>query len=271
MQCRVAPSLGELEDTPENIWGTTPYTDKNSDCVFFGLYDLRDYIALYFHRGRSYILWAGSDIKNLKRGFVLNDGKLRYISKIPFARYLILKLIKKAENWVENGVEQQALLSLGILSKVCQSYLGKFPEISYKDGKNVYVSCGKGRQFEYGWGVVERIAPQLPDFTFHLYGDKWLSKYPNVIVHGRVSKKKMNEEIKDYQIGLRLNEFDGFSEILAKAILQGQHAVSRISYPLIPSFKNDEQLILILKHLGKPDPMVRDYYINNLNKFPWKS
>jgi hypothetical protein len=272
IQCRVAPSLGELEDTPQNIWGTLPYTNKKEPCVFFGLYDLRDYIALYLHKGKSYILWAGSDILNLKKGFVLNNGKLRWISKIPFVKRLIICLVKKSENWVENMVEKRTLNELGISTNICPSFLGNTDlPISYEEGKNVYVSCGKNRQFEYGWGIIERIAPKLPEFTFHLYGDKWLTKQPNVIVHGRVSKEQMNKEIKDFQIGLRLNEFDGFSEITAKAILQGHHAVTRVTYPLIPCFETESDLIEVLKTLkGKPDPYIREFYQRIINKYPWK-
>ena len=60
--CRWAPSLGELEDTAENVWGTKPYIwteHRKKSCVFFGLYDLRDYLALWMHEGKAWVLWAG--------------------------------------------------------------------------------------------------------------------------------------------------------------------------------------------------------------------
>ena len=44
--CKVASSLGELENTAEIAWGTKEYsflTDKYKPTVFFGLFDVRDY------------------------------------------------------------------------------------------------------------------------------------------------------------------------------------------------------------------------------------
>ncbi len=275
MQCRVAPSLGALEDTPENVWKTTKYTDRDKPCVFFGLYDLRDYIALFRHRGKAYILWAGSDIRNLVNGFIFNDGKLGWLSKVaPGFKKVLKKVLKDAEHWVENMVEEEALMKWGLKDiNVCPSYLGRIGPFMYYNAKvipDVYVSCGKERQVEYGFDVIERIADKV-DVTFHLYGDEWETKHKNVIVHGRVSKEKMNKEIQGMQCGLRLNKFDGFSEITAKSILWGQYPITRIPYRMIDSFNTDDELITLLNNLNMmtPNMIGRHYYVNTLNKFPW--
>lgn len=276
--CRWASSLGKLEGTALEAWGTLPYAG-HSDTVFFGLYDLRDYLALALHRGRRWVLWAGSDIKNLQNDFLLNDGKLKWLSKIlgnPFRRYFKRWLADAAEHWVENEMEAEALRAMGIpVAGVCPSFLGKIEDFEdcFRPNKrlNVYVSASEGRQEEYGFDVVERIAPLLPWMRFHLYGAEWQSVQENVIVHGRVPKAVMNEEIRDYQIGLRLNRFDGFSEILAKAVLMGHQALSAVPHPHIPSFNNDLELVITLNALSKiqhSNP-ARAWYRENLNRYPW--
>lgn len=283
-RCRVAPSLGALEGTHQEAWGTEEYVwwkHRKESCVFFGLYDLRDYLALWFHRGKKWVLWAGSDVRSLSQGFAFNDGKLKWLSKASrglLTRWIV-KVVSGAENWVENAWEGKELAKMGVSSRECPSYMGqidlpvRFKPVIPQGFCEVYSSASEGRQEEYGWATIESIAEFLPKHRFHLYGAKWKTKHPNVIVHGRVPKKQMNEEIGSYHIGLRLNETDGFSEILAKAVLSGQYAVGRVKHPYIPSYANEYELILVLKKLRKmrePNLQVREWYRLNLNSYPWK-
>jgi hypothetical protein len=277
IQCRWAPSLGELEGTAEEVWGTSPYKNRKDPTVFFGLYDLRDYLALNLHRGKRWILWAGSDIKNLQQGFLFNNGKLKKLSQLfsEFPLNLAEWINKNAESWCENEVEREALAACGIVSQVCPSYMGQIPEVSYDPPSrraDVYLSASPGRQEEYGWSTIDRIAPFVELTKFHLYGAPWEQKAKNIVVHGRVPKEQMNEEIKHMHCGLRLNLFDGFSEITAKSVLMGQYPISRIEYPLIPSFKDEADLIARLLQLRKPNHPnleAREYYIKAVNNFPW--
>lgn len=271
--CRWAPSLGALESTHERVWGTLPYdpeTDKEKPTVFFGLYGLPDFYTLWRHNGIRHILWAGSDIVHFKNGYWLDqEGKIRLHPK-----GLATWINENCKSWVENKWEYKALLKLGIIATMQPSFLGNAEEfpVSWSPGKNVYISCGKGKQEMYGFHIVERIAQDLPFITFHLYGDDWKTKHENVVVHGRVPKEKMNAEIKGFQVALRLNETDGFSEVLAKGILMGQYAVGKIEHPGVPSFKNDMDLILMLTKLvnmKKPNLKVREWYRQNLNNYPW--
>lgn len=275
---RWAPSLGGgFEGTPEQVWGVVPYDpDKNSNdtVVFCGLYGLPDFYALWRHKGKKYIWWCGSDIVHFVNGYWLDEE-----GKISIDPKALAKWIQKnCESWVENKREAQALRKLGIKAQVCPSFLGNVKdfEVSYKHSAipKAYSSVS-GDNFElYGWDIIERIARDLPWFEFHLYGNikPWKTKHKNVKVHGRVPKGEMNEEIKKMQIGLRLTSFDGFSEILAKAVLRGQYAIGKVEHPLIPSFKNDMELITklnTLRHSKEPNIKAREWYINNLNKYPW--
>src|SRR3990167_7697782 len=98
--CRWAPSLGALESDALSVWGTPLYEylkHKREQAVFFGLYDLRCYLALWRHKGKACVLWAGSDILNLKNGFVFNDGKLKLFSKLLRGNWWVFYILKKAE------------------------------------------------------------------------------------------------------------------------------------------------------------------------------
>ena len=75
----------------------------------------------------------------------------------------------------------------------------------------------------------------------------------------------MNAEIMNMQAGLRMTEFDGFSEVLCKSVLMGQWPVSLIDYPHI--LKPNQLSEIISK--TKPNLEGREHYRKQLNLFPW--
>lgn len=274
-KCRYAPSLGELEDTPQNIWGTEEYEyDLDDPTVFFGLYGLADFYALWRHRGKKAILWAGSDIRHFIKGYWLDDrGEIR-LDPLALAEWIN----KNCDCYVENGVEHEALMVYNIESKIIPSYLGTLEkELSYipDERPSVYMSVS-GDNFDlYGWHTIEQIADKC-EVDFYLYGNTipFETKHSNVFIMGRVPKELMNEQIKGMQAGLRLTEFDGFSEILAKSVLMGQHPISYIAYPHIDSYKTIDELIKLLNNLknkGMPNLLGREYYMKNLNNYEWNN
>lgn len=275
MQIRVAPTLGALEDTPANIWGTTPYENPYEPAVFMGLYGLPDFYFLWRHKGPKYILWCGTDITHFKNGYWLDDDGLIRLDSKAIAAWIN----EYCDSWVENEVEYQALKKLGIESSICPSFLGDVNafEISYTPSEKpkLYTSVS-GNNFElYGWHKIPELAKQNPDIEFHCYGsttnpwpaETWpdYTPLPNIFLHGRVSRETMNEEIAEMQGALRLTEFDGFSEILAKSVLMGQWPVSHIKYPHMLGVEE----IKTLKYKREPNKAGREFYIKNVNKFPW--
>src|SRR3990167_2227492 len=267
-QCKWAVSLGELEGTHQKAWGTTEYKSRSEPTVFFGLYDLRDYIALWRHQGKAYVLWAGSDIRNLLRGFVLNDGKLKLISGIGGNAW-VYSILKKAEHWVENEAERDALRAVGIEAKICPSFLGDIDEfpVSFKPGNKIYTSVSGDNFEQYGWDKINELAKANPMIEFHFYGNnkEWVPDWNNMIVHGRVPKEQMNKEIKEMQGGLRMTEFDGASEIIVKAMLMGQYCFSLIDYPYVHNPKD----LHLLTSLKTANIEGRDWWRKNLNNYPW--
>ena len=252
-QCRWAPSLGELEATHQEAWGTREYKNIIDPTVFFGLFDLRDYIALAWHMGRKYVLWAGSDLRNLEERFIFNDGKLKFLSKMFRGNKWVIPILRKAKHYVENQDEADKLARFGLKSTIVPSFLGNIHEfpLSYKQAyrPKVYISGHPHREDEYGFNFIQGIADAVPECIFHLYGVEWKSERKNIVCHGWVPKDRMNEEIKGMQCGLRLNDSDGFSEITAKSILMGQYPITKLQYPMIPNFDNAAELVTLLKSL----------------------
>lgn len=279
---RVAPSLGGgFAGTPEEVWGTKPVVPfvtpemglrEDLSCVFFGLYGLPDFYSLWRHKGRRCILWAGSDIQHFINGYFLDEGGFIKIEPESFAQWIN----KYCESYVENGVEHEALMVMGIDSKIVPSFMGNVQdyqvEYRWNSRPKVYLSVSGDNFAMYGWELVEKIANHC-EVDFYLYGsNNWKSKHSNVFVRGRVPKEVMNAEIKDMQCGLRPLEFDGFSEILAKSVLWGQHPISFISYPHIDSYRTNEDLISLLNKLAEktePNLKAREYFLKTINQYPW--
>lgn len=264
---RWAPSLGALEGRAEDVWGTTEYEgDRNDPTVFFGLYGLPDFYALWRHKSKKWILWTGSDITHFKNGYWLEEGGEIRLSSKSLAAWIN----KHCESWVENEVEQAALKELGIEAAVCPSFMGdvgNFP-LSYQSSpiQKLYTSVSGDEFTLYGWDKISVLALDNPDIEFHCYGNKSIPEFmipENMFLHGRIPKERMNEEIRSMQGAIRMTEFDGFSEILAKSVLMGQWPVSLISYPHMRSPDGIGEI------KSMPNIEGREYYLNHLNKFPW--
>jgi len=257
-QCKISPTLGGgFAGTPNKVWGTTDYKDLNKDTVFFGCYGLPDLMIIRSHKGRKAILWAGTDVTYLINGYWLDDkGKFRLDPKV-----VGVYLNKTCENWCENNLERDELKSVGIEAKVCPSYLGNVKKIKpyqWKSGiPKAYISVSGDDFKAYGWTEIDEFAKNNPEVMIYCYGNRseWKSVRPNVFVRGRVTQKQMDSEIKKMHIALRFNKHDGFSEIVAKAVLMEQNVISKIDYPFLK--------------LGRKK--ARKWLLKNVNKFPWVS
>jgi hypothetical protein len=261
MKLRVSSSIEPFRVKAEKAWGLDRYIfpyDTFKPALFFGLYHWLDYVRFIFHNGKKCIVWAGSDIINLKR------------------HKIIQRLVAPYTNYCENNLESEELFKMGILAFIRPTFLediNDFP-ISYQqvERPNIYLSAHPGRENEYGFGLIERIASRVPECIFHLYGAHWPTESQNIICHGKVAPGAFNEQIRGFQCGLRTNEHDGFSEITAKSILMGQYPITRIKYKMIDSYANEEELITLLKDLKnkpKANQEARNYYRQYLNDFPF--
>lgn len=249
---RIKKRYALTEVTNASIWH--PWKSGNT-VVFFGMYHKHDYLRFLFCRSRRVVFWCGSDI------LALNGFWNKLISGA------------KADHICENEVEQVVLLAKGINSDVQPMFFGdpeEFP-ISYKAkyNPNVFINAHHGRIDEYGINFVLEVASKVLDVTFHIYGISNPQTQKNVIYHGNISEIQFNKEIKNYQAALRLNEFDGFGDVLAKSVLLGQWPISVIKYPHITHAPDMESLIHALRKLKtktKPNLRGREYWYNEFTK-----
>lgn len=264
---RISPTLGGgFAGTPQEVWGVETYnpeTDLNEPTVFFGCYGLPDLYTIWRHKGKKYIVWCGSDIRNFTNGYWLDVKGYTRANPDRLAGWIQTQ----CENYVENTVERDALLRYGIIAKVVPSFLGdiKKYKVTYKYSTKpkVYTSVS-GDDFDlYGWHEIGNLARKNPNVTFYLYGNSipWYSNLKNIIVRGRVSQEVFDEETSKMQGALRLTRFDGMSEILVKSILWGQYPISpHIDYPHIQKG---------FKFPRKPNLEGRKYYKKVLNEYPF--
>ena len=236
-------------------WGITKLYKK---ALFFGVYHIGDYIRVFVHRGPKTIFWCGGDIVNLyESGFSINK---------------IQRLFKGVKHVCENEAEQEVLFSrFRIVAKVHPMFFGQPDDykISFKSNKepHVFMCSRTNREIEYGLNHVFFAAKNLPHITFHIYGAQQSFMFKNLIYHGEVSEKQFDEEIKNYQCGLRLNLMDGFSEVTAKSILMGQYPITIIPYSGIDRAENPSHLLKLLDGLKlkrEPNYKGRDLWLKKL-------
>jgi len=271
MKIRVSNSVIGFKEKIHNIWKIEEWAgvdDEKDEVLFFGMYHDYDYDAYRNFEGKRSVFWCGSDI-------------LRLMDNHNYQR--VLKLFP-ATHYTENQVEADNLKSVGIEAVIVPSFLERtedFP-VSYQHSErpHIFMSAHPKREDEYGYDLAIRIAPKVPEATFHLYGvdkefyDKtYFHELPeNVVIEGNVPPEQFNREIKQYQCGLRPNIHDGFSEITAKSLLCGQYPITKIKYDKIDNYSTEDELVMLIKGLRdkkEPNLETRSHYLKLLNNYPF--
>ena len=267
MKYRCSESVWLFGTKIEKSWGLKKWTghkDPDDDVLFFGMYEIGDYQVLNNHNGKRTIFWCGGDVPRI----YLNPERKR-IATDP-----------NIEHWVETKALADELLPAGIKAHIAPSFLEKIDEFSlsykYSNKPHIWLSGHPKREEEYGFNLAKKMAIRFPEMTFHLYGiDKQDTKgecSKNVIYHGWVSSKQLDEEIKDYQGCIRANQHDGNSEVPMKAMLLGQYAITYLPYDFAWQFKTDDDVAELLERLAEtkvPNTAGRNYWRTNLNQYPW--
>ena len=236
--------------------------------LFFGMYHIGDYWKFIWQRKYRNVIWCGDDIR-----YTCNYEKWFPLYAI-FPWWIIFRIFK-ANHYCENYKEKETLLSRGIKAMIRPTFVNDvsdFP-VCFKPSAtpHIYLAMNKDREEEYGLSEVKLIAKELKDFTFHIYGVSGKSE-KNIVYHGRVPEKQFHNEIRNYQCGLRLNSFDGFSEITAKSVLMGQYSITRLKYPYIWQAKTTQSVITLLKKvqtMNKPNLRASEFWRKNINNYPF--
>ena len=277
MKIKVSNSVEQFRLKAQRTWGLEEWggvDDPVNELLFFGLFHDRDFEVFHNFKGQKYIFWCGSDILRL-----LED----------YERQRVIRISPTTKHYCDNEQEAERLRSVGVEPNVIPSFLGSVEDypISFRvpeDGKWKIWLCGHPiREQEYGFDQARELAKIFPDVEVHFYGvdKKYEGKanlssdnLPNVIYHGLVPEKQLDEEIRQYHCGLRPNERDGVSEVMVKSILLGQYPITKIPYDGVWSygtFGELTELVNKLKQQTQPNYGLRELWIQKLNRFPWCS
>ncbi|MFZ2152246.1 MAG: hypothetical protein WAV09_04020 [Minisyncoccia bacterium] len=227
--------------------------------VFFGMYHIGDVARLLVHPGKKTVVWCGSDIRNMQNNqFLL--GMVQGCNAIHIC---------------ENKVEQQALEMLDVVADVKPQLFDVVqaePIYEYPFGavrKQFYISAHEEREDEYGIRAFTNLATRFPECDFHVYGILGYEDGNNLFFHGKVSHEDFVSEIKNYHCAVRLNKFDGFSEVLARSAILGQYQISSIEYPHMWTAKDFTDLVVsvnVVSCATEPNYAGRDYWIKKLSE-----
>lgn len=253
---RVSSSVSNFKDKalkklrlPEYCW---KYLFKKT--LFFGLYHPLDYLRFILHRGERKVMWCGSDILKLEKSIW---------------RFLIRVI--PAKHYCENGVEWNRLREMKIWPEILPLMLCNYSHGSWeRDGKlKVYMCAHKGREAEYGVSDRLFLSRGMKDVEFHVFGAKG-NNTDNVFFHGQVPHEKFVEMTSDMHCALRLNSFDGFSEVVALAFTRGHYVISAIRYPYAFDADDVKKSLDHVKLKTRPDIEAMSYWTNLLSKNVWK-
>jgi hypothetical protein len=257
-----SPGMERFGQNVERIYGFkrySPLMDKDQHVFFQSLYFDEDYYTLENHRGSKHIFWNGSDVLRMLH----NPAWKHIITQTPAKHSCQSKQLQDEL--------QQADINATI-RPVFFSDISKYkPSYKQSDKPHLYMVSHPQRDAEYGVEVIKRIALDMPDFTFHIYGNNGEST-SNVIYHGDVDEDIMDLEIANMQGCIRINAHDGFSQTLIKSILMAQYPVSYLPIEGVTNVPTEARLIQELnaiKTYNKPNDKLRNLYLPQLKNLNW--
>lgn len=195
-QIRISDCLQHF-DRIKKLYNLADYTNKNRNALFFGLYNMYDYRAIYDHNSIRYILWGGSDA----------DARFEFPS-------IILKKIKNLRNTYHFAISKNIEMRLTehkikctlIPFSLMDSKL--FKPVKQKGGK-IYIYTGYSKNSDpviYEHEICKTVMNKLSQFEYIL---------SNTI---NVPHEQMSEIYKQCFIGLRLTQNDGNANTVAEML-----------------------------------------------------
>lgn len=257
--CEGMKFYGERAEKMLNMKRYDMVIDIEKPVFFEGLYFQEDYDAFYFHMGKKVVFWNGSDILRMLQ----NPEWIKVIKENP------------AKHLCSNEQEQKELKAVGINADVTPIFFGDIEkyQICFRPSKitKVYMNAHPEREEEYGVQNAIDAINKTEGIELHIYGIDGVSSI-KVIYHGLIPEEDMDEQIKEYQGCLRLNDHDGMSQIVIKSILMGQYVISKKKLEGCMHANSEAELFYCLNELKtKTEPNNdRSIYLNILNNFNWK-
>ena len=261
MKIRVSDGVKMFKEKAKTTWGLEEWDGKDTDVLFFGLYFQEDYDTYDSFKGNRTIFWCGSDI-------------LRTSQKKEW-----LDVVKRhsANHYCETQEEAENLKKIGINPVVIPSFLGNIKSypVSFKPPEDgiwkIWLSGHEEREKEYGFEDAKEIAGMFNNVEIHFYGVNGKSS-GNIIYHGFVSERQLDDDIKNYHSAIRGNLHDGVSEVIMKSVFLGQYPIARLPYEGVWQYNSVAELasyVAELRTMVNPNLITRTTWIKKINQYPW--
>jgi hypothetical protein len=243
------------------LFGLKPYSGvPEKTVVFMGLYFDADYEIFKNHEGKKYVFWNGSDVSRLLQ----NKEWIDILQEHP------------ATHICHNEQLQRELSSVGINAKIEPIFfadVNDYPvSYEYKDHLEVYMNAHPNREEEYGVNKLPQVAKKLKDVKFFVYGVEG-EDTSNVHYMGWIDEKEADSKMSKHHVCLRLNEHDGFSQLVIKAGLWGHYVLTVQDIENTTKVEGVEDLIEKIEALkGTTEPCLKlrkEILSMNLNAFSW--
>ena len=243
-QINISNSLLNFKDRTMKKFNLMDYDNKTTPCIFFGIYDNKDFQAIRNHIGDIYIMPGGSDLMNYKRIKKTNVTFIA-ISKDIYLRFLTQNIYSVLVEF--NLVDRDLFKPVNTV------------------GNKIYIYDGCRKNVSpliYGKKYYDEVVKQLPQ-------DEYIfsSKLNNI------SYEKMPEIYAQCFIGLRLTSKDGNANTVQEMEAMGIPVVHNQSeYGLkwttssdVVDYINNIKYIKYVKYYMLNKKKYNFYSINNLN------
>lgn len=243
------------------LYGLKPYSGiPEKTVVFMGLYFDADYETFKNHEGKKYVFWNGSDVSRLLQ----NKEWIDILQEHPSVHVC------------HNEQLQKELSSVGIDARIEPIFfadINDYPiSYEYKDHLEVYINAHPNREEEYGVNKLLQVAKALKDVKFFVYGVEGKDT-DNVHYVGWIDEKEADSKMSKHHVCLRLNEHDGFSQLVIKAGLWGHYVLTVQDIKNTTKVVDVEDLIEKIEALkGTTEPCLKlrkAILAMNLNEFSW--
>lgn len=223
-------------------YGLVDYYDPSLPAIFYGCYNKRDYSIISQHRSGTIVIWAGSDVLEMKT----NKFKFK-----PTVRHIALSKFNQTE-----------LRRYGIVSSHRVLLKVKPEEYPIKPlGTKVYIYMPFKRRRFYGFDIVCKLAKMLPNTRFVLtrYGKR--PPLPNMEVYSLMDREQMKNIYTQTLCCIRPTKHDGFPQTFLELGLMGRACAWPHEAGIAVTCKTINEYINFIKKERSPHPEIRNMVI----------
>lgn len=177
----------------KHMYGLQDYKDNSAHCLYFGVYNTNDIQHIRSHKGKSYVMFGGTDCDSR---YSLSVKTINELNKLENITYIAQS--KDIENRLNEHNIKCTYIDLNLVN-----YDIFKPINQEKERKCIYVYDGQGKILDfkkhvYNYAMIEEVKRKLPEY-----------EYIHSSSLGQVPYEQMPSVYEKCFIGLRLTDNDG--------------------------------------------------------------